>query len=80
MTAWVSGPLGEFEHPGGGEGLLAGCILFLVVAGSGLLLAMRRRRQMLEDGRSAARGWVGQTRWATPLPGVPRLELCVIRV
>ena len=64
---------------GGGDGFLAGCLLFLVVAGSValLLLALSRRRA---DRSAGGAGGGAVSRRGPPRVAVPRLALCVIRV
>ena len=81
---WLTAPGSDTGHPGGtgpGEGLLLGCILFLVVVGPlALVLLLRRRRGATEDVRLVPVGW-GSTGHRIPArPGVPRLALCVIRI
>ena len=68
--------------PGVQHGAMAGCILFLVVGGAGLLLALLRRRHGAGSpgiGRLAGSA-VSDMRRRGPPGRWPRLALCVIRV
>lgn len=72
--------VGQPGDTSGGEGLLIGCIMFLVVAGPAALLALLVRRPGTEAAHSGRGRWAGLSRRGPPGPGVPRLALCVIRI
>ena len=75
----AAGPAAEgLDDPGGSGEFLLGCVLFLVVAGPALLLALLRGRRAVRP-VPRARGAGPRTAGATR-PGVPRLALCVIRI
>jgi hypothetical protein len=63
---------------GGGDGFLAGCLLFLVAGSVALLLLTLSRRRADRSVGGAGGGAV--SRRGPPRAAVPRLALCVIRV
>lgn len=76
---WLSDATGGMTHGG-----MAACILFLVVGGATLLLALLTRRGSRLQGRVAmpggGPGGGGVMRRGPPGPGLPRLALCVYRI
>lgn len=68
------------DLPGGSGELLLGCVLFLVVAGPALLLAMLRGRRTVEAATPFMSSVPADGGRPPVGPGVPRLALCVIRI
>jgi hypothetical protein len=78
-TGWLSEVPFGMSHDG-----MAACILFLVVGGAALLLALLTGRNSRLPGSAAIAGGGtgsgGVMRRGPPGPGLPRLALCVYRI
>ena len=83
-TAALQSAASEVGGPGdtgGGLGLLVDCVLFLVIAGSAVMVLMLVRRRFEIEGGSQGPGvWDRSTRGGPTRSAAPRLALCVIRV
>jgi hypothetical protein len=76
--AAVDDKAGGLEHPDGGGELLLGCVLFMVVIGPAVLLALLRGRRAVGSPAGTTRPAISEL--AVPVkPAMPRLALCVIR-